>query len=642
MMTRYQERFLTRLGMLLALLAAFALRVHRLGTQELRGDEAFGYFFSLRPFRDIVRSTLALAEPHPVASYFLEKAWIAQAGDTEAALRFASLWFGVVAVALIFRLGRRLGLSQATSLTAAVLMSISPYAIWHSQDARMYAMSLALSVASVWLALEAVLRPRLGSWLAYLLITLLALHTHYFAAFVILAQNLFVLTWALAGPGRRQLAPWLATQLALALLYLPWLVAVSDILAQYGGNGDSPALVEMLIRSLSVFAVGEMVPIQQRPLLALLAATLLVLGVASLLVRPSGDGEQQGLGQRWALWLLVLYLAVPLGTTWLSSQSRPLFNERYLIAASPPFLLLVAQGFVGGGSLLAPRGHAWAKVWQLTQAILVTVWLVAGLLSLNRLYNDPDYSKTRGWRELAVRLEQLAAGVSRESTRLIQNFPDPTLWYYYRGPRDHIVLPPRAHDDAGARLEVQALQEAGVSRAILAVQPAPWWDDSGLAQKALATAYTPVAEATIGAWPVQVYSRHEPNSLEPVGAGFENRVTLEDASWEPTAPYSASPGGVIVVHLNWSGGPDTLTGTEKLFLHLVDDTGQPLAQADPPLTPATLEAPQVSYGLLLPETLPPGTYRLIAGLYDPAQDGSPRIPTVEGADTVDLGAVSVQ
>jgi hypothetical protein len=53
------------------LLVAFALRAYRLGYQELRGDEAFGYFLSRYPYAEIIRRTLAPQEPHPVAAYFV-------------------------------------------------------------------------------------------------------------------------------------------------------------------------------------------------------------------------------------------------------------------------------------------------------------------------------------------------------------------------------------------------------------------------------------------------------------------------------------------------------------------------------------------------------------------------------------------
>ncbi len=47
-------------------------------------------------------------------------------------------------------------------------------------------------------------------------------------------------------------------------------------------------------------------------------------------------------------------------------------------------------------------------------------------------------------------------------------------------------------------------------------------------------------------------------------------------------------------------------------------------------------------GLLLPDNLPPGRYELIAGLYNPALDGAPRLRTLDGSDSVRLGFVTVQ
>ncbi|MGC8782331.1 MAG: glycosyltransferase family 39 protein, partial [Anaerolineae bacterium] len=222
-------------------LLAFAARAFRLGHQELRGDEALGRLFSLEPFDQIVRSTIALREPHPVAGYFVQKVWFALAGHSEFALRFVSLWFGVLAVALLYGLGRRLALGRWTAGVAAGLLALSPYAIWHSQDARMYSMSLALALASTLLMLEALARRRAIWWAGYVAASLLALHTHYYAAYVIVAQNLFIFGRALTTrPARRDLRPWLAAQAATGLLYLPWLIAARATLTGYVGNGDSP------------------------------------------------------------------------------------------------------------------------------------------------------------------------------------------------------------------------------------------------------------------------------------------------------------------------------------------------------------------------------------------------------------------
>ena len=77
--------------------------------------------------------------------------------------------------------------------------------------------------------------------LAYILAAWLALHTHYYAVFVLVALNLFVCCgWQFARRMRPMFTPWLLWQVLVVALYLPWLVRAGSILSGYGGNGDSP------------------------------------------------------------------------------------------------------------------------------------------------------------------------------------------------------------------------------------------------------------------------------------------------------------------------------------------------------------------------------------------------------------------
>lgn len=630
-----------RIGGLAILLAAFALRTWRLDFQELRGDEAFGYFFSLQSYGEIIRATFALQEPHPVAGYFVQKAWLDWAGQSEFALRFVSLWFGVLAVALVMRFGCRLELPPSSALLAAALMALSPYAIWHSQDARMYSLSLALTLASTWLAVGWIERRRAQgapAWaVAYLAVSWLALHTHYFNTFVLLAQSLFVLTRSVV-TGRlwNGLVAWVPLQVILALLYLPWLLPALPTLTGYGGNGDSPGFGALVWRSVSVFGVGESVPADQRIGWAILGLLLLLLGGIQLWF----DGPK---GRR-ALWLLALYLGTPLLATWYSAQQRPIFNERYLIAAAPPFYLLIATTVhFTFQRIIRPRTQSpnLAHSQSLNLPLSLLAWpliliLLAGMsFSLHRQHTDPAYSKTRGWRELATRMEQLTAQLLPEQVRLAQNFPDPTLWYYYQGPVEHIVLPPAPHDPSGAAEEAARLAAAGVQRVLLPVQPAPNWDNTGIASSALAERYALAATEQVGVWSLELYAR-APDELTSQAVEFQNGVQLAGYAIQPSA---LAAGDYLVVYLAWIGAPTRLSGTEKVFVQLLNTAGQLVAQDDRPLTLAqpgsVLTAPAI-YAILLPETLPVGEYQLITGLYDPAQEGAPRVLTVADADRVVL------
>lgn len=619
--------------MIAAILIAFGLRAYRLGYQELRGDEAFGYFFSLRSFGDILKATLALNEPHPVASYFLQHVWLNGAGHSEFALRYLSVCFGVLAVALIFRLARRLRLAPATAMAAAFLLAISPYAIWHNQDARMYSISLALTLASAWLSLEALRSRRAATWLAYAGVSWLALQTHYFAAFILVAQDFFILSLAstrrLALPTLRR---WLSAQIGLALLYAPWLLLARETLGGYRGNGESVGWWALWRRALGVFAAGETIPVEQQRLFLAVALILLALGVVTL--------AMGGPKRRRTAWFLLLYLTVPLLATWFSALSRPIFNERYLIAALPPFYILVAAGFgalsmVGAGKTGGIRRTGWAL--RALAGLLLLALLAGAGVSLNHHYTDPAYSKTRGWRQLAAAFERYAAGIGAADVRLAENFPDPTLWYYYQGPVGHVTLPPAPADAEGAAMIAAELAAQDVKRVILSVQPMPWWDPGGIASAALQEQYARIGETVVGVWPVQIFERFDEQNVSSVGAVFVNGTTLRGAA---IRPQILPPGGVLGIHLQWRGPAEALSDSTKLFLHLLDANGGIIAQNDQPFTATELASRTSNYSLFLPETLPSGPYRLIAGLYDPARPGAPRLLTEDGGDYILLAELS--
>lgn len=89
------------------LLLAFALRMFRLDFFSLRGDEAFTVLFVQKPLAQMWRETLTV-EPNPPLMYFALRGWIALAGAGEFATRFFSAFFGVLSVALIYRLAREI------------------------------------------------------------------------------------------------------------------------------------------------------------------------------------------------------------------------------------------------------------------------------------------------------------------------------------------------------------------------------------------------------------------------------------------------------------------------------------------------------------------------------------------------------
>jgi len=385
-------------------------------------------------------------------------------------------------------------------------------------------------------------------------------------------------------------------------------------------------------------------------------AIVLVLWSATLLWCRGTNGRR-------ALLLLALYLVVPLLATWWGARTRPIFNERYLVAALPGFYLLLgslvgqrqgargvtsfqAYGFTrrpqhGAATgwlnniLVARAGNVNFGNWlsSYLPTLLVTFCLAGGLFSVQRYYTDPHYSKTRGWRALAATLHNWSAGLPVDEVRIAQNFPDPTLWYYYRGPVEHVVLPPQPHDAAGARAIVAELLEQGVQRVLLPEQAAPNWDEQSLAAGALARRYMPLVEQQVGVWPLRLYQRPF-LTRTPITAPFQNGVQLTGFAHYPAQVF---PGNVLIVALTWQGAITVPARDLKVFVQLLSAQGELLAQADRPFPADALSTHQPTYyDILLPTSIGPGPYRLIAGLYDGASEGLPRFLTTRGEDFVEL------
>ncbi|MFL7790829.1 MAG: glycosyltransferase family 39 protein, partial [Anaerolineae bacterium] len=227
-----------RFTLLAILLLTAFLRFYRLDAQSFWNDEGNSARLSERTIDLIVEGTAS--DIHPPGYYLLLHYWRAVFGHSEFALRALSAVAGLALVLFTYLLGRRL-FGQTTGLMAAFLGAISPFAIYYSQEARMYALLGALAAASTYLLVR--ILPNLQSPIpnqqisksailavAYVLTTAAGLYTQYAFPFVLLVHNLvFAIWWLADSSGRaprssaRWLALWIGAQITIAMLYVPWL-----------------------------------------------------------------------------------------------------------------------------------------------------------------------------------------------------------------------------------------------------------------------------------------------------------------------------------------------------------------------------------------------------------------------------------
>jgi len=196
-----------RLAVAVMALAAFALRLMHLGQQSLWYDETVSVYLAGQPAAALIAHTAR--DIHPPLYYLLLRGWLLLAGyptgqadptghGLEFMAAFLSLCFGVLLVPLTWQLARRLGLASLSAGLAALLIALSPFGVWYSQEVRMYTLGACLGVIVLLAALPFLRRTaspgRLRrAALLYALAAAAGLATLYYFAFLLISLNLLVL-----------------------------------------------------------------------------------------------------------------------------------------------------------------------------------------------------------------------------------------------------------------------------------------------------------------------------------------------------------------------------------------------------------------------------------------------------------------
>ncbi len=638
------------------LLIAFGLRVINLNHIEIGGDEAFSYALMSRSFSEIVDITYRLQEPHPVGSYFIQHIGIGLFGDSEFGIRYTSVLFGMVAVALMGAFARvlRFALNPAQTVLALVamaLMAIHPLTVYHSRWGRMYAISLALTLASTLVMVLLVRRPTRARFAAYIALTLLALNVHYFAGYIIIAQNLYVFVvlgsrmvtdWLQRrrAASLRTLGIWVAAEVITAVLFFPWFWLMRQIIFAYSGTSYSPTW-DQFVQATTDTLFTQGLP----PLWAWLLMAFALVLTWLLVWRRSGTSPSR---QLESLLLLLLYFATPLVLVWYGSRTKATFTARYLIAALPPLMVLQAlmvtpillwfkSGVHSSHGQVPGFNTRWRSFAGLALSLVLLIALVAGQSTQMYTYYADHFGRALNWRNVVAVFDRYQGGLPPEQSRVAVTYPDPAVEYYYHRTPPAIVIPNRYGDASTAEAIANALADADVRRVTLQIVDGGW-NAGDLAQHALAKRFTKIEEWYSGRWIVQIYGRIDDGLLQPVGAVFSNTASIQSAYIYPDAN-----GHLIEVHLKWQGDPAKFSGTEKIFVHAMNPAtpGKLDGQLEIELTPALLDGKTHSYGMRLPEDLTPGVYRVYAGIYDPALPGLPRLLTQQGQDTVELAQVTL-
>lgn len=332
---------------ILVVAVAFALRLRRLEDASVWWDEGLAAWAARMPLSEMARWTAA--DVHPPLYFALLHYWRLVAGDSELALRLPSVFAGTLAVVALYRLGRTLapGLPWV-AVSGAAYLALSRFAVWWSQEARMYALGSLLCVLSLLFAVRLARRWNGRDVIGYLLVTVAALWTLYLMAFLLVIEGLYWL-WTLRDrPTWREKTAaafrWAALLVAALGAFAPWLLfALPRMRAWSVQEPFEPRVFLQLYATLLSLGVSTDVDDVRAVVVvcfALVAAGALAMAVSR---RP---------GARGATLLLLLTVLLPPAVVWLVTTAPRSFGyspkpeARYLLPYAPAFYLLAAWAIV--------------------------------------------------------------------------------------------------------------------------------------------------------------------------------------------------------------------------------------------------------------------------------------------------------
>jgi len=208
----------SQIALLLAILLGIVLRCYQLD-YSLDGDEIFSVKAASGSFSHVFRTSLADVT-HPPLHNLILHGWIRFFGSSEVSVRIPSIVASAVFLLSLHWLTSRIS-SSFSAFLAVLLCAVSPFFVFHGEEARPYSLAACLALFSACAMLRGLDSPGLRWSLIYGISCAALVYTQYLGVLILLPQFGFI---ALSeSPARRKLL--LAGGLGM-LSILPWLSLV--------------------------------------------------------------------------------------------------------------------------------------------------------------------------------------------------------------------------------------------------------------------------------------------------------------------------------------------------------------------------------------------------------------------------------
>lgn len=609
---------------------AAVLRLPTLDAQSFWIDEGYAVWFIDRPLGEALRLIITPDNNGPL--YFLLLwGWHRLVGPTDFAVRYLSALCSILSVAVLWQLGRA-WFNRRTANRAALLMAVSPFAIWYAQEAKMYALHMLLAALATLLLTRTLRRMRWYNWLAYVICVNLLAYSHFFGAFTIVAQGILTLitTWR----DWRRLRAYVGAMLLSAFPYLPVLRFAWAMLPTFQMNDPSKHFVPLpqVLRELLIeFSVRAWSWKYEAFWLGGLAA-LLALGVLTAWRQNWRKGA-------WLAGLLLL----PVLIFYPVSLKVSVFTPKYLSAIFP--ILLLA---------LASAAEALHRRHMLVALGVLGVLLLGQTRANLRDLNDPTFQRT-DWRFVARYLTE--HGTSDDIIVIYTDYMDRMLSRYYQGPIKIFAYPydPKAPESLYVRLQSENFRRLW----LVLHHDRVYAPDHRLIEAAaerfpkVTAQYPTVGQIQLFGFAMNWRHKQLPEVAAPVNVAFDNGLHLVgyqiDAQRLPaTERVSHPPSNWIHLTTYWQR--EATTGPENFHLiSLLTDAGggvwgrelgysPTVFNFDPPAQWSPTTIIEAHLDINLNPVTPPGQYQLYLAL---ESDAGERIPLTTGGLEALLNVIEI-
>ncbi len=444
-------------------------------------------------------------------------------------------------------------------------------------------------------------RERWGGEAGFVLSSIAGLWTHYSFPIVLLAADSAFLIRYLAErrserAGRLSLVRFAGLNAIALVFFLPWLSTAIDRVLNWPKGGQPAGLFDGLTVTIQTLLFG---PVRTLP--SLMWPWLLVAGVLPVLGLIALRREWSGLAL--ALWLLLpVGMMIGLG----------LFNDaflKFLLVASPAWCLLVAVA-----PMLLPR--TWPGV------LAVTLFGAAAALAVLPGYYGDETARDN---YLGVSAYLAAVGDPQTDLVLLDAPGQQEVWRYYDPGLPILSLPQDRPADRTTTEEALVEAMAGKERVFALFWAADEADPEAIVENWLDGHAFKALDSWQGNLRLAVYRLAgdlEGREMSPVA--FGDALALVGQA-QPDYPQLVSAGDIAQVRLIWQALAP-MDVRYKISVQLLDARNQVVAQRDsepvggsrPTSTWQPGEQIVDSYGLPIPFGTPPGVYRLVVAVYEPA------------------------